>query len=341
MRSMGFRVAALAIVLLGIALLVPSSTPISLGESLAIGPFRLTAYGACAAVGALLAAMVMLWLGKRNNLPKGTAMAAVLYGTVGALLGSRIVYCAAMIESISVDFGLLFIVRLWEGGYTLFGGLWGGLAGIALYVRLTRQTAKPLLDIAAPAAALFLMMIRLGEAFTSQGLGFYVEQTAWQFFPFAVQDAYGYWNAPVYVFEAFAAFVIAAVCLRAALHSRPGMATALLFTLVSLSQILLDSWRHDEYIRFGFVHFNQLAAVATLAVLLLIRVFHRVKQSGWNAWHIIRSAAFAPLVGVLIWVEFALEKSDISNVILYCIMAAALCAMGVLVLHNGKDRERG
>ena len=197
MRSMGFRVAALAIVLLGIALLVPSSTPISLGESLAIGPFRLTAYGACAAVGALLAAMVMLWLGKRNNLPKGTAMAAVLYGTVGALLGSRIVYCAAMIESISVDFGLLFIVRLWEGGYTLFGGLWGGLAGIALYVRLTRQTAKPLLDIAAPAAALFLMMIRLGEAFTSQGLGFYVEQTAWQFFPFAVQDAYGYWNAPV------------------------------------------------------------------------------------------------------------------------------------------------
>jgi len=145
----------------------------------------------------------------------------------------------------------------------------------------------------------------------------------------------------VYVFEAFAAFVIAAVCLRAALHSRPGMATALLFTLVSLSQILLDSWRHDEYIRFGFVHFNQLAAVATLAVLLLIRVFHRVKQSGWNAWHIIRSAAFAPLVGVLIWVEFALEKSDISNVILYCIMAAALCAMGVLVLHNGKDRERG
>lgn len=338
MRSALFRVALLALLLPVLALLVPSATPFDIGAGWALGPFRLTGYGVFVAVGALAASALSVWLGRRRKLSPRMALGGVLYAGIGALLGARIAYSAAMIESIAVDFGLWFIPQLWKGGYTLYGGMLGGLAGAALYARAAKQKPAVLWDVLAPGAALFLAVARLAEAFTSQGLGYYVGNAALQFFPFAVPDAYGYWNAPVFFYEALAALLIAFACARALLRGESGRPTVLFWALLSLSQIMLDSWRRDGYIRFGFVHFNQLAAVAALGVLLLISVIREVRRSGWDAWQAVRSAAFAPLVGVLIWVEFALDKSDIDNIILYLIMAAGLTAMGVAVLA---DRRRG
>jgi phosphatidylglycerol:prolipoprotein diacylglycerol transferase len=338
MRSVIFRIVVLVLLLLILALLVPSSTPVAVGESSPVGPFSLTAYGVCVAAGALVGALFVVWLGLRRKLCLGELLDGLLCGALGAVLGARILYCAAMIEPISVDFGLAFIPRLWEGGYTLFGGVLGGLAGAVLYVRFTKKPLKEILDVLAPGAALFLAIVRLGEGFTTQGLGFYVDNAAFQWFPAAVRDAYGYWAAPVFVYEAFAALLIAVLCAAALLRGRPGTSTVLFLALLSLSQILLDSWRHDEYIRFGFVHFNQLAGVAVLAVLLAVSVARRVKKSGWNAWTAARPVLFLALLGVLIWVEFALDKSNIDNIILYIIMAAALIAMGMTVLYGGGRR---
>jgi len=304
-----------------------------------LGPFLLTAYGVCIAAGALLAALLTIWLGKRRKLRLRSVLDGLLCGIPGALLGARILYCAVTIESISVNLGLEFIPKLWEGGYTLFGGVWGGLAGIALYARFSGQKLSVLLDVMAPGAALFLAVARLGEYFTTQGLGFYIFDEAFQWFPFAVQDAYGYWMASVFVYEALAALLIAALCAVLLFREKPGGAAGWFLALLSLSQILLDSWRHDGYLRFGFVHVNQLAAVATLTVLLILDVARRVKQSGWSAWAIIRSALFVPLVGLLILIEFGLDKSGIDNIILYAVMAAVLIVMGVTVLHGGRRRQ--
>lgn len=339
MRRSVFRVAVLALFLLVLAFAVPTSTPVSVGEGIPVGLFRLTAYGLCVAVGALLAALLTAWLGRRRRQLRAL-LGGMLWSALGALLGARILYCATMIESIAVDFGYGFILRFWEGGYTLYGGVLGGLAGAALYARIFKQPLKPLLDILAPGAALFVAAARLGETFTAQGLGFFIDDAALQWFPLAVRDAYGYWAAPVYVYEAAAALIIGVICAAALPRKRAGTSATLFLALLSLTQILLDSWRQDEYIRFGFVHWNQLAAVATLAVLLTLSVWRRVKNAGWDAWQVMRGIAFAILTGVLIWVEFALDKSNIDNLILYIIMAAALAAMGYAVLSGGQRRQR-
>jgi prolipoprotein diacylglyceryltransferase len=341
MRTGVFRVVLLALLLLALMLLVPSATPVDIGGGIAIGPFRLTGYGVFVAVGALAASVFTLWLGLRRKFDLRTALGGILCAVLGTLIGARIVYSAAMIESIAVDFGLAFIPQLWKGGYTLYGGVLGGMTGAALYARVGKQKFAPLLDLLAPGAALFLAVARLAEIFTAQGLGYYVFNEAFQWFPFAVPDSYGYWYAPVFFYEALAALLIAFFCARALPGAKPGRPTLLFLALLSLSQILLDSWRHDEYIRFGFVHFNQLAAVATLGILLIVSVCRRVRQAGWNAWQIVRSTLFVLLVGVLIWVEFALDKSNIDNIILYLVMAAALTAMGFTVLYDGRRPETG
>ena len=303
-----------------------------------LGPFTLTAYGVTVALGALLGSLWALWLGRRQGLARNATLELLLCVLPGALLGARLLYCLAMFETIAIDFGLAFIPRLWEGGYTLYGGVLGGLGAAWLYARLRRQKLAPLADVLAPGAALFVAVARLAEAFTTQGLGLYLEDTALQRFPFAVQDAYGYWAMPVFLYEAFAALVIAGLCAIVLRNARPGVPTALFLALLSLTQILLDSWRQDEYIRFGFVHLNQLAAAAVLLALLARSVARHVRLQGWNGWQRARPALFAALLGALVWVEFARDKSSIDNRLLYGVMAVVLVAMGFVVLFHGEPR---
>jgi phosphatidylglycerol:prolipoprotein diacylglycerol transferase len=300
------------------------------------GPFLITAYSLCVSIGSLLAVLAVLWLGVRRRLALKTLLNMIICAVVGALLGARILYCAAMFDTISVDFGLDFIPRFWEGGYTLFGGVLGGLAAVCLYARVSKISVAALLDVAASGAALFLAVARLAEYFTTQGLGQYIEAETWQRFPFAVPDSYGYWAMPVFLYEAFAALVIMFVCAATLRRARPGRAAVLFLALLSLTQILLDSWRMDEFIRFGFVHLNQVAGAALLAVLLIRGVALAVKQHGRSAWQSVRCVLFALCLGTLIWVEFALDKSSIDNVILYGIMTLALIAMGAAVLYDGR-----
>ncbi len=51
-------------------------------------------------------------------------------------------------------------------------------------------------------------------------------------------------------------------------------------TIISVMQVLLDSWRADELIRFGFVRLNMLMAALTLAVLLASRLTRCIRRDG-------------------------------------------------------------
>lgn len=300
-----------------------------------LGNLSVTAYSLCLTGGALLAVLLTVLLGRKT--PGVNASLSLCLVTLPmAVLGARLVYCLTMIESILVDFsdGLGFIPRLWEGGFTLYGAVIFGALGVWVYARATHRKAGALMDQVAPGAALMILVERLAEYFTSQGLGDYVFDEGMQRFPFAVQSAYGDWQMPVFLYEALAALVILMVvaCLRGA----PGRRAETFVILLGLTQILLESWREDEYIRFGFVRFTQLAAVLTVAAVLGARILRRVRAGGWSAWQVGRIVLYLLGVGACIGVEFALDKSSIDNTLLYVVMSAFLVVMGVSVLHDGK-----
>lgn len=325
-----------------------------------IGPFTLTAYALCLLAGAAAAMLLTAFLGRKDpgvNTCLSMGMAAIL----GAVIGGRLFYCLTQLEFILVDLGgAAFMVQPWQGGYNMFGALLGGLAGVLIYARATKKPACTLMDLAAPGAALVIAAGRLGEAFTSQGLGAYVDSEALHCFPFAVENSWGDWQLPVFAYEAAAALVTMIVCLclvRGAWVMRNASSAAVLvtcrslqrngkrpagrvaevfFALISLCQILLESLRADEFIRFGFVKFNMLAAAVVLGALIGLSVWRQVKRGGWKPWQIIRLILFAATIGVVILIEFALDKSPIDNRLLYAVMAMMLLLMGVSVLREGK-----
>ena len=301
------------------------------------GPFTLTAYALCLLAGAAAAIALTAYLGRKTpgvNACLSMGMAAI----AGAVIGGRLVYCLTQWEFILVDLGgAAFMAQPWQGGYNMFGALLGGLAGVLIYAGATKKPACALMDLSAPGAALVIFAGRVGEAFTSQGLGAYVDSEALQRFPFAVENLWGDWQLPVFAYEAAAALVVMIVCLCLMRGSHPaGRVAEVFLALISLCQIMLESLRADEFIRFGFVKFNMLAAAVVLGGVIGLSVWRQVKRGGWKPWQILRLILFAATIGVVILIEFALDKSPIDNRLLYAVMALMLALMGVSVLREGK-----
>ena len=303
-----------------------------------VGSLPVTAYALCVTLGALLAVALTACVG-RSRIGLNASLSLSLAVIPCAALGARLVYCATNFQYIQIDLlGYIpgFLWQPWQGGYTLYGAILGGMAGAWLYGRATRRPVRRLLDIAAPGAALALMLARLGEYFTGQGLGKLVETESLQFFPLAVPNLWEEWCLPVFFYEAVAACVIMIVVLP--VLRRGGPAAEVFIILLGLTQVLLESWRADEFIRFGFVRFNQIVSAVLMAAVLALRLIRSVKRRGWDAWAITRIALYLAGIGIVIAIEFALDKSSIDNRLLYVVMAATLAVMGVSLLA---DRRKG
>ena len=210
--------------------------------------------------------------------PLDTRAAICTVGGFGALVGARVLYMLARYSYIMVDLGgSSFFWQFWQGGYTLYGGILGGMGAIALYAKLTKQKALPLLDAVTPGALLALCGLRLAEGFTGQGFSKQMDDICWYFLPFQNEDG----QMLVWAYEAIvAAVALVIVLVQGRRQKIAGRTLETGLTIISVMQVLLDSWRADELIRFGFVRLNMLMAALTLAVLLASRLTRCIRRDG-------------------------------------------------------------
>ncbi len=322
---------------------VPTSAALVVDEVslLAEGPgFAVTPYGLTLA-GGLLLCVPLLWFMQRRCGQKWDLLPG-LWAGAGALVGARLLYVLTMLGSILVDLGgTAFLVQPWQGGYTMYGAILGGLGALWLYCRVTHRSFAMHADLLMPCAGLMLCVGRVAEVFTLQGMSkVLMEDEALARLPFALYSEYGDVQLRVYLYEALtgwiSAMVAVAVLSRTMRRGTPawGRAAEVGIALVSLGQILWESWRGDEFIRFGFVRLNMLAAAVVLAGIVALRVRRCLRSGEKDAWSLWRVVLLLATAGVVIAIEFALDKSTIDNSLLYAVMAADLVAMGVAVLRR-------
>ena len=178
-------------------------------------------------------------------------------------------------------------------------------------------------------ALLALCGLRLAEGFTGQGFSKQMDDICWYFLPFQNEDG----QMLVWAYEAIvAAVALVIVLVQGRRQKIAGRTLETGLTIISVMQVLLDSWRADELIRFGFVRLNMLMAALTLAVLLASRLTRCIRRDGLKRISIARIVMLLAGAGVCIAVEFALDKSAINNGILYGVMMLALVPMFIAVL---------
>ena len=289
-----------------------------------------------------LGAALSLWLGwvrgrkagvSAKRLSRVTALMPLL-----TLACAHLGYCLVSIPA---------VFDSWQPGVLFYGGMLGAV--LAMAIAGGRDWAK-LLESHAPSMALMLAFARVAEGFMGQGYGeyWYEESTFFCRFPFMTYDPYyEQWGWALFMAEAAIALIILIVLLV----KKPafdGDSMLLLFGLYASAQVVLESLRRDEFLRWGFVRVEELlSAVVILVVLVLYWARTGRLQAAYKA---ILMAVFVGMVVMCLLLEFATEGRiafltalDVRQC--YTAMAACCAVMAACVLCMRRtaissDKER-
>ena len=288
--------------------------------------------------------------GKRYQLAGSTAPLFFILAVPMALLAGRGMYFLCSLDWI-IDRGVSFL-QFDEGHFMLYGTLLGGAAAACAAGRMTGRPAASVLDAAACSAALMIAAERFSEYLIGMGYGVGIEEwfdpwgewsmIAWENpeflcrFPFGMQNYYGTWRFAVNLPEGLWALTIAGILLK----SRPrkkGGETVMMLLLYAAGQILLETLRRDEVMKWSFVQVNQLLSALILAGILLLCWRMQPAPERHRKKLLISLGLMLLLAGIVMLMEFALDqkiaflfwmKADLS----YLTDLACCAGMAFLVL---------
>lgn len=283
-----------------------------------------TPYGAAVGASVLLSTVLLVCLRRKDGGPAGAeASELALFCLLAALICARLSYCLVRFGFYFIEMGPLSVLRVWEGGFLLYGAAAGAMGAAALLARHRGVSVAATLDDLAAPGMLIAAVSRLAERFTTEGVGMWVESEWMMRFPFAVLNDYEEWQLCIFLPEAIAAAAILLVVLRISRGRGERIMTAVL--LYACCQVFFESLRMDDCLKIGFVRVSQVAsAVAILAVTAI-----RARRAGGGRMIARRTAVLVACVGVVGGIEWALDKTPVSNILLYAVMIAACIVMAV------------
>jgi phosphatidylglycerol:prolipoprotein diacylglycerol transferase len=134
-----------------------------------IGPVRISPHGIGTAVGFLAGVWLFAPVARKHGVDDQLLNRIAFRALIGALVGARLAYAINHWGDYSDD--PLSVLAVWEGGISLFGGLAGGVLGGVSAIRRQRLPFWALMDAAAPAIALGILIGRIGDVVVGDHLG--------------------------------------------------------------------------------------------------------------------------------------------------------------------------
>lgn len=128
-------------------------------ELLHIGPFTIYGYGLMIAIGILAAYFVGERLAKKRGISSDSIFTLVILAVVCGFAGSKILYFITILPQIIEDVS---VMKNLSSGWVVYGGIIGGIGGIAICGKIYKVSFFDYLDIAAPACALAQGFGRIG-----------------------------------------------------------------------------------------------------------------------------------------------------------------------------------
>ena len=289
----------------------------------------------------------LMWIRSKDfGLKKSTAFGYVLCAAPLALFLARLVYCAVRYEWIFQNEmgefdGLWHFFEWGNGGMNIIGALAGCLLAGALCARLTKQKAGAVLDCAALAGALLIAVARFAQPLSGQGFGDLIESPAFSFFPLAIENEWGEWMLAVCIIEGVLALAVFSFLLvKAQKAHRPGVLSLYFLVLFCASQIMPQSLRSDDVLFiFIFARVTQIGYVIFLIGAAAVAGVWAVRRTGVTASLTIEWFLLLLGIGVCIGAEFALDKTNLPDLLVYAVMIAALLGMAALGARRIKKED--
>lgn len=262
-----------------------------------------------------------------------------LFAGLSLLLGffcAHLFYCLMNFSSTIHDHSWLSFLQFWAGNgqYMLYGGAVG--VALALLISAGHASFAKLADAIAPFGLLMIALCRVAQGLAGEGYGDYLEEESpLAFFPLAVfDDYYEEWAWALFLLAAVVALIFFVWVLKT--RSRfAGDKALLALGLYASAQIILETLRRDQFLRWGFVRCSQLfSAIAVLGVLALY--CHKAKEAGWPK-RLPLLIGFLLAVAVCFVMEFAAEQRIAALIFLsrtacYWVSACGCCIIALCIL---------
>ncbi len=282
-------------------------------------------FGLWVALGALLAVGILVLLALHRKAPASeAALEAVLCLGLGLVM-SRLFF-GVMDATLGQVMPLWAMTRLNTGGYSLYGALAGACLGMWITARVTRGSTAVHLDALAPAFMIFTAFERFAEQYIeefglSRGLVTSLFAHPW----IAVADDYDTWFLMTWRIECAIALILFVILLIDAFRKhRPGHTFFKMMLLFGGTQIIMESLRYDQHMTIrSFVRMEQVLSMVLLGTALIILAVRRLRSAGSNRALPIAALVSIPVVtGLAVAIEFMIDRTDISRILLYIVFIA-------------------
>lgn len=135
--------------------------------------FALSPHGVGIAIGYLAGAYVLMYEAPKRGISEEKAGSLVMWALVGAIVGARAFYVLGHYSEFD---GLVDILAVWRGGISLIGGIFGAIIFAYPVMRRNRLPFLRVMDSAAIALPLGIVIGRIGDLIIGDHLG---KPTSW------------------------------------------------------------------------------------------------------------------------------------------------------------------
>ena len=146
-------------------------------------------YGICYYLGIALSAIVAVSICKKRNIERYDIVYSAVYAVLAGALCAKLLFIGVSLRQI-IELKLSFI-QILKGGFVFYGGLIGGAAGLAIYVKQFKLPAADFFDIYAAAMPLGHAVGRVGCLFAGCCYGMEYDG------PLSVTYNYSVGNTPI------------------------------------------------------------------------------------------------------------------------------------------------
>lgn len=224
-------------------------------------------------------------------------------------------------------------LRFWDGGYSLVGAVLGFMLAAWLSEKATRLPGKPLLDGAALALPLGILVERLCEPGTDMGMGKAIATPAFMFL--GVEDPLtGEWVHPVFYYEAAVAGILFVVLLICAVRRKKTAGSLLgIFTvLFAATQIFFECMRNDNHMVVHFVPVQQVAELLMLLMVLGCWTKRLAKKGAKKSQIMLIWLVVIACVALTVFMEFRIDRGSM-KLLYYSVIALCMAVVSVLALR--------
>ena len=301
-------------------------------------------FGLFVMIGAVTFAAVLAFLSRACGTRKGTAAVQLFFSLILGGIVSRIGFCL-----MNRNLGETMRFSSWAGsaaggGWSMFGLIAGVLCAAWLTASAMNQKASVLLDNTVCALPLFVVAERFAEQYIPD---FNTSRPLSEGDPFArsflaIEGTYDTYLRTYYLCAAAALVLFFLLLIYRQRKGREDGDTALAFLMLfGAGAIILESLRYDSFLSISFVKLQQVLAAVMLFTGVVIASSRAKNRKTWL--RVMAPVLVLVAAGICVWIEFAIDRSDINHYLLYGAMlltVAVPTGLGFLMLGKRKEGNR-